>query len=258
MPDALTTHSQTTPPATRSRTRTRTRGTTVHKRVKLEQPASLEDTDVAVQFDALYPHPPCDPFPIRAVSSATTPANLPLLSTYLGQLIPIINGGQVKGGVVAVLSSLLPPHAALPPPTPSSLPNAPHYPLPLSLPTFNRLSGVLQWSNCVCLFVNLLGGRYDNQFFVRVGEDDMRLSWFMAPSSCAESPLGERLIGAGEEGMAVLLFCRAEGCAFRYFGRLAYVKHEGSLRPVRFVWRLLDFERLRQIHEDEAARSLVD
>ena len=162
------------------------------------------------------------------------PANIGLLRSYLGRHIPIVNGGQVKGGVVAALCSLLPPHAAhraAPAPlvslsgTASSshtavkleheLPavavkqeaeaaavkrelgqaadyvvsSSCHHPLPVRLPPFNRMSGALQLSNCVCLFINLQASRYDNSFSLLSAQPySLSVAWFAPPAQHAVLP----------------------------------------------------------------------
>ena len=196
------------------------------------------------------------------------------MSTYLGQRIPIVNGGQVKGGVVAILAALLPPHSpSSPPPTlVFASPHSVHHPHPIRLPSFNRMSGLLQWRNCICLFVNLRASRYDNQFsHSHRGDGCMRLTWFAQASTKADSAIVQRLKGAREGGgggmgecrnagegveeggAVVLLFCREVGSPYRYYGRLGYEAMEASTRPMRFTWRLLDWDRLRQL--DEESRS---
>lgn len=58
----------------------------------------------------------------------------------------------------------------------------------------------------------------------------------------------------------ILLFCRnqAESPAYVYCGRVQYINHDLSVRPIRFEWRLLDYPSLlqesqTQIHADSSS-----
>ena len=53
----------------------------------------------------------------------------------------------------------------------------------------------------------------------------------------------------------VLLFCRNEGQGYVYCGRLGYEGHDPNRIPVRFVWKLTDFEHLNTC---APFRALVD
>lgn len=48
----------------------------------------------------------------------------------------------------------------------------------------------------------------------------------------------------GGDGDVVLLFCRLPNEPYVFCGRVGYSKHWAAERPIRFVWRLLDAERL--------------
>ena len=206
---------------------------------------------------------------MRSVSLVTF-ADLPRMATYLGQRIPIVNGGQVKGGVVAILTALLPPYSPHQHTSSSTSSSAfPHHPHPIPLPSFNRMSGLLHLRNAICLFVNLRASHYDNQF--SVDDAGMRLTWFAARNTRPDSELVRRLKTArekegwggeeeeegedanGEGAVTVLLFCREVGSAYRCYGRLGYDGLDASTRPMRFTWRLLDWQRLRQLDEESRA-----
>eukprot|EP00903_Cladosiphon_okamuranus_P012044 g11309.t1 len=59
--------------------------------------------------------------------------------------------------------------------------------------------------------------------------------------------------GSGDEDVdAVLLFCRLPNEPYVFCGRLGYSKHWADERPIRFVWRLLDAERLAGSSDFEA------
>eukprot|EP00752_Nemacystus_decipiens_P017229 g15434.t1 len=106
----------------------------------------------------------------------------------------------------------------------------------------------------------------------------LRMTWFAGSRMTAESALIQRLLmlpenppKAGVEGAeddspsaggavgpasgardAVLLFCRLPDEPYVFCGRLGYSKHWAGERPVRFVWRLLDSERLAGLPDFEA------
>jgi len=47
------------------------------------------------------------------------------------------------------------------------------------------------------------------------------------------------------EETPVLLFCRDEGCGYVFCGELAYLGHEPARIPIRFVWKLDDYEAIK-------------
>ena len=50
---------------------------------------------------------------------------------------------------------------------------------------------------------------------------------------------------ARRSGTCVLLFCRLPQEEYVYCGKLGYCRHSATSRPMKFVWRLLDFAALR-------------
>ena len=84
------------------------------------------------------------------VSTKAVAANVAYLTdNYLGQHIPFSLGGAGAAGKAAVVSACCGPSAT-----------------PRSLPSFNKLSGVMEWANAVALFVNVGGHDYNNVFAV--------------------------------------------------------------------------------------------
>ena len=43
----------------------------------------------------------------------------------------------------------------------------------------------------------------------------------------------------------VLLFCRDEGEGYVYCGELSYLGHDPTRIPIRFVWKLDDYDRIK-------------
>ena len=201
---------------------------------------------------------------LTAVNRQTV-VDLTTLHTYLGYLIPIVNGGQAKGGVVAALTQLLPHHSLA---TTSS-----HHPHPIRLPSFNRLCGWLHTHNALCLFINvspasaLTASQYDNLFTRRGGR--IYFQWFTPASVQSTHPLVHTLAAATNQSeVTVLLFCRrvtgsgstsggrAEG--YRYYGRVGYVSHDAEVRPMQFVLELLDAKSVEAVllHEQQQHQQL--
>lgn len=163
---------------------------------------------------------------------------------YLGEHIPAFQSTQIKAGVMRL--------AAAP-----------------AVPKFSRMSGIQAWRNAVMLFVNVDRSTYNNVFL----EGGSCMVWYAQNTQHADTPVIQRLLrapdaaadaasvpvkveGAGKgkgkgtdgkrlKGTAVLLFCRLPGEEYIYCGRLGYCRHNPERRPMRFVWRLLDFAALR-------------
>ena len=98
------------------------------------------------------------------------------------------------------------------------------------------------------------GEGYKNAF-LREGKE---ITWFAQPRQWEGTPVVQRLINCtgGEviddggatielEPTPVLLFCRNEGQGYVYCGELGYEGHDPARIPVRFVWKLLDYDMLR-------------
>ena len=68
---------------------------------------------------------------------------------------------------------------------------------PIGNPRFSKYSGIQEWANCVCLFVNVgdkHGNSYDNVFTHAGG----RISWFAQPRQHEETPVIAKIIGTGD------------------------------------------------------------
>ena len=203
---------------------------------------------------------------ITAVNRQTT-VELSTLHTYLGHLIPVVNGGQAKGGVVAALTQLLPAHSA----TDSG---HSHYPHPVRLPSFNRLCGWLHLHNALCLFINVPPitttatttssstsptTHYNNLFTRHRHTRRLSFTWYTPPTVHPSHPLVHALTTAAthNDAMTVLLFCRRTVVAprrgsgstegYRYYGRVAYASHDAAVRPMSFVLELVDAERVEAV-----------
>jgi hypothetical protein len=159
------------------------------------------------------------------------------------------------------------------------------------------MSGIQAWRNSVALFVNVDKSTYNNVFL----EGGACMVWFAQNTQHADTPVIQRLLkapngnlgsgscgaaavpavkvkteDAGEVGSAaavaasprlkgtcVLLFCRLPGERYIYCGKLGYCRHSATSRPMKFVWRLLDFAALKtrrpfQEMFDDPAFDVVD
>ena len=168
-------------------------------------------------------------------------------ASHLGlPIVPIAGSGAMKQTVIDVLSPV--PH-----------------------PRFSKYSGIQEWRNAVCLFINVgdkHGNSYDN-VFSRAGG---RISWFAQPRQDQDTPVIRRITstatlracdaltpppatddvddhgddtGAGASSWPLHLFSRMEGAAYVYCGRLRCESFNPQTCPMRFELKLLDAPLLR-------------
>lgn len=136
--------------------------------------------------------------------------------------------------------------------------------------SFNKYSGVQEWEDCIFLWVNL--GDKNNSVFNEFLNEGDQITWYGGSRMVDESiPVVSKLLEWGKQATdissRIVLWCRrfdVERKAFGPYvclGRLAYQSHEPGSYPLAFVWKLLDYERLRK-HEDdqmrEGFRALID
>jgi hypothetical protein len=104
------------------------------------------------------------------------------------------------------------------------------------------------------------GNSYENTF----AEDgsDMLVTYFLSERTSSEAPIIQRIVSTKESGRdrpTLHLFCRAAaqsgssaeasgaaGLGYVYFGRLGYEEHDAAARPIRFVFRMLDYAAARK------------
>jgi hypothetical protein len=160
---------------------------------------------------------------------------------YLGRAMP---GGRTKANVMAELSEKR------------------------TLPRFSKYSGVVEWQNCVVLWVNVGGSDYKNLFL----DDGRRMTWFAGSKHHTGTPVIQRLLatacqstaetgkGSGVRGGSdsvdkgvflgekdqILLMCRVQPGAYVYMGRVSYDSHDDTQSPMQFTWRLDDFDACTQ------------
>jgi hypothetical protein len=159
-----------------------------------------------VRATSFKSHAPRQPPPAAAGSSRSMKCDVnKLLQSYIGNTI-VPRDGQVKRAVIQLSSN-------------SGV-----------CPSFNRMSGICEWANCVFLFVNVGGSDYDNLlYFSRSSEprvDDLVaedsgaacavMTWFAQPRQDPDTPVLLRMRRSDVE--PVLVFFRVVGVPEYIFG----------------------------------------
>lgn len=108
----------------------------------------------------------------------------------------------------------------------------------LSAPRFSKYSGIQEWKNCIVLFVNVCGKSgelYENVFL----EDYSFMTWYAQKHHYIETPIIQRIIKMTKgDDEPVILFCRQEGDAYVFCGKVKYHELHCESRPLKFVWKL--------------------
>lgn len=126
-------------------------------------------------------------------------------------------------------------------------------------PKFSRMSGIQEWKNAIMLFINVYGEGYKNVFL----EEGKQVTWFAQNRQWEGTPVIQRMInskgGTTPEGEVVsptpiCLFCRCMGQGYVYCGQLEYAGHDPDRIPIRFVWELAKYSKLK---DAEAFTALV-
>ncbi|KAH8056929.1 hypothetical protein JL722_7150 [Aureococcus anophagefferens] len=105
--------------------------------------------------------------------------------------------------------------------------------------------------------------RYLGKIIPPMGGPGTEITWFAQPRQWEGTPVVQRLINCdggvveddetGEtstfEETPVLLFCRDEGQGYVCCGELSYLGHDPDRIPVRFVWKLDDYDLIKGTDE---------
>lgn len=139
--------------------------------------------------------------------------------------------------------------------------------------SFNKYSGVCEFSNAIFLWVN--NGIFKKEEAGMVWNEFLnggrQITWYGGSRMTHDSPVIQRLIQLGKESKVqyekdesywnsheynkgIVLWCRIydpsmKGSKYTPYicmGRLGYHSHEVNSYPVKFVWDLLDYNRLIQ------------
>ena len=108
-------------------------------------------------------------------------------------------------------------------------------------PKFSKYSGVVEWKNCVYLWVNIgvPGGDYNNSF----SEKGKYITWFGGSKMHSETPVVQRLLKGGTQE-TVLLWVRLEKEPYTCLGPVKVVESDVTVHPVTMKWEVLFYDAL--------------
>mmetsp|Transcript_19734 Transcript_19734/g.37113 ORF Transcript_19734/g.37113 Transcript_19734/m.37113 type:complete len:216 (+) Transcript_19734:44-691(+) len=119
-------------------------------------------------------------------------------------------------------------------------------------PRFNKYAGWAEWENAIFLWVNAVGGNFDNSF-VNGGS---QVSWYVGGQRPTErSPIVKRLLAtargeAGQKNTKVILFVRPRATdPYVVCGPCAYVAHNARKKGFEFTWKLREFAALKKCRD---------
>ena len=127
--------------------------------------------------------------------------------------------------------------------------------------SFNKYSGVQQWSNGAFLWVNMGNEAQSNTVVNEFLDDGKLVTWYGGSRMYEGSPVIQTLLKLGKQANTstsdswIILWCRAYDAKTKKFspyccmGRLAYHSHVKESYPVAFTWRLLDYSALMESPE---------
>ncbi len=111
-------------------------------------------------------------------------------------------------------------------------------------PKFSKYSGVVEWRNCVYLWVNIGSskpGEYINEF----KDGGKYMTWYGGSRMHMDSPVTKRLISPTVKNNTVLLFVRLEGEPYACLGPVKAVEYDIETHPIAFTWELTMFSHLK-------------
>ncbi|OLP86367.1 Pentatricopeptide repeat-containing protein, chloroplastic [Symbiodinium microadriaticum] len=115
-------------------------------------------------------------------------------------------------------------------------------------PRFNKYAGWAEWENAIFLWVNAVGGSFENTF--RNGGS--QVSWYVGGQKPSEkSPIVKRLLSkargeAEQKKTKIILFVRPRATEpYVVCGPCAYVAHNARKKGFEFTWKLQEFASLK-------------
>mmetsp|Transcript_2746 Transcript_2746/g.5737 ORF Transcript_2746/g.5737 Transcript_2746/m.5737 type:complete len:219 (+) Transcript_2746:43-699(+) len=115
-------------------------------------------------------------------------------------------------------------------------------------PRFNKYAGWAEWENAIFLWVNAVGGSFENTF--RNGGS--QVSWYVGGQKPSEkSPIVKRLLSKArgeteQKKTKIILFVRPRATEpYVVCGPCAYVAHNARKKGFEFTWKLQEFESLK-------------
>uniref|UniRef100_A0A7S2EEJ7 Uncharacterized protein n=1 Tax=Trieres chinensis TaxID=1514140 RepID=A0A7S2EEJ7_TRICV len=129
--------------------------------------------------------------------------------------------------------------------------------------SFNKYSGVCEWRNeAIFLWVNM--GNKDSDVNNEFLEGGRLITWFGGSRMHEQSPVMQRLLNIGKRAArndlstndGIILWCRLFESTKRGFGpyvcmgRVGYHSHFSNTHPLKFIWCLLDYDKLISVHRE--------
>lgn len=141
--------------------------------------------------------------------------------------------------------------------------------------SFNKYSGVCEWrNNAIFLWVNIGApdAEVNNEFFNTSDDtgNGMQMTWYGGSKMKPDSIAIQKLVLIGQKAAknelppsdGIVLWCRLYNKTKKTFdpytciGRLSYHSHDPEVRPIKFVWNLIDYDILKE--NDEIFNELVE
>lgn len=150
-----------------------------------------------------------------------------------------------------------------------------------SVPSFSKYSGVVEWKNCVYLWVNISGNSSQSNLtdYVNIFRNEGKtMTWFGGSRMHADSPITKRLLRLGKVTKAtktipsedaseedivpqepVLLFVRRDNEPYACLGPVKVLESNVDVHPITITWELMLFDQLvgREHFNNILAEGLV-
>ena len=117
-------------------------------------------------------------------------------------------------------------------------------------PKFSKYSGLVEWKNCIYLWVNL-GSHKPGEFINEFSEGGQFMTWYGGSKMHKDSPATQRLLAIHANGKsnktkdAILLFVRLEGEPYCCLGQVAMHASDVNVHPIAITWKLLQYSDLK-------------
>jgi hypothetical protein len=123
-------------------------------------------------------------------------------------------------------------------------------------PKFSKYSGVVEWKNCVYLWVNI-GSSKPGEHVNVFSEGGKFMTWFGGSRMHADSHVVQRMLPptTGSKAAAndtVLLLVRLEGEPYRCLGPVRAAEHNVTAHPIFIKWELMMFSELQNVKPFQA------
>ncbi|CAK9040512.1 unnamed protein product [Durusdinium trenchii] len=110
-------------------------------------------------------------------------------------------------------------------------------------PRFNKYAGWVEWRNAIFLWVNAMGGSFDNAF----AKGGQHISWYVGGANPTErSPIVQRLLSLKRDTQVILFIRPRATDPYINCGPCNYVAHNPRKKGFEFTWSLKDFNSLQK------------